>query len=128
MAGMIHVEGLRALDRALAELDTVVQAELRTALTAASQPVKVRASSLAHTEISGMARARTSAWWEMRLGQTAYQVYLAPASRNRGGSPRPNLAELLMRKSMRPGLEQAGPAIVADIDQALDKAVRAVGF
>jgi hypothetical protein len=127
VAGLIQVEGLRELDRALRELEPAVQKELRLALRAASEPVRARAAALGLAGISGMRRAVNSTWWEMRLGGSAF-IYLAPASRNKGGSPRPNLAGILMQKAMRPGLEQGEPAVVAEAQIAINRAFVRVGF
>lgn len=127
MTGLIKVEGLRELDRALRELDPLIQKELRLALRAASEPVRVRAAALGLDRISGMKRAVNSAWWTMRLGGGAF-VYVAPASRNKGGSPRPNLAGLLMQKAMRPGLEEGEPAVVEAAQLAINRSFVKVGF
>lgn len=124
--GMIQVEGLATLDRALKELEPEIQAELKVALRAAAQPVRSRTERLTFYDISGMRRAKRSRWWDMRLGGGAY-VYLAPASRNRGGSPRPNLSDLLLEE-MRKGVEREEPNIVEDVEHAIDHAIKKAGF
>lgn len=124
--GMIQVEGLAALDRALRELEPEIQAALKVALKRAAEPVRVHTERLVYYHISGMRRAKRSRWWTMRLGGGAY-VYEAPGSRNAGGSPRPNLSDLLLRE-MRLGVAEQEPAVVGDVEEAVDYAIAKAGF
>ena len=65
----------------------------------------------------------------MRVGITGTSlVYLAPASRRKGGSPRPNLGRLLLGKAMEPAVEQREPLIVASVEQSIDRALERSGF
>lgn len=125
--GLIQVEGLARFDRAVKEFEPEVHTELRIGLREAAEPVREKAADLSKEKISGMARAVRSSWWEMKLGGGIY-VYVAPASRNKGGSPRPNLARLLMNKGMRPGLAAEEPVVAVAAQKAVERAIESVGL
>lgn len=124
----IEIEGYAELDRALRELSVVVERDFIDDLKYASEPVRIRSEQLALSEISGMKRKKTVDWTQMRLGKTANTIYEAPAKRRTVGKPRPNLAKLLMMKSMRPGAEEKLPEVALEVDQIIDRALTRVGF
>lgn len=119
----IHVEGLRDLDRAFKAADVALNKDLRKTLTAAAEPVRSGAEALA---ISGIPRM-TVPWSRMRIGVTAHSVYVAP--RKRGSrvarSKRPNLASLLLGRSMLPALEQNRERVLQEFDGLLEDVGRA---
>lgn len=70
----------------------------------------------------------TSRWSAMRVGIAPTLVYVAPRARRSGGSPRPNLAPLLMERAMRPAVDEHSDEVVEKLEVALDGAIRAAGF
>jgi hypothetical protein len=56
----------------------------------------------------------------MKVGSTVRSVYIAPAARRAGGSPRPNFGGLLMRKAMIPAVEEKKDEAIRELEQALD--------
>lgn len=81
----------------------------------AGGPVRDQAEHLAQTDIRAGAK-----WSRMKIGVTMRSVYIAPAGRRSGGSPRPNFAGVLMRKAMLPAVEQKKDESVARLEKALD--------
>jgi hypothetical protein len=120
----VKVRGLRELNAAFKAADRTLQKELRDALRDAAEPVRVDAEALARARISNLGEA----WSEMRTGVTTKVVYVAPRQRSRSGNPRrkrPNLAALLMGRSMEPALEANDAQVQARIGRALDEVGRA---
>lgn len=124
MPPAVYVSGLRELQRAFAQIDTGLKAELTREIALAAGPAQYRAESLAVANIRNIGLL----WSSMRLGVSAGLVYLAPAMRRRGGSPRPNLAPLLMNRAMLPGVEETMPEIEQRLDGWLDQLGAAAGF
>jgi hypothetical protein len=122
--GAVSVKGLRELSRAFGKLSVELKQELRETLAAAGDPVRARAESLASSEIRNIG----DHWSRMRLGVTTSLVYIAPASRRRRGSKRPNLAPLLMDRAMQPALDQEAPAVVGLLDAMLGRLSDENGF
>jgi hypothetical protein len=120
----VKITGLRELDRALGNYDKDVRKGLRTALAAAAEPVRSQAESLA----SGVGNIAGGPWSRMRIGVTAKGAYVAPKSRNRGGSPRPNFGNLLMNRAMLPALGEATPEVLTALEAMLDRAANSNGF
>lgn len=136
----IQVKGLRDLQRAFARADDKLLRELKTKLKEAAEPVRAEAEKLAKDEISGMARAKHSRWWRMRVGVTRSLVYVAPVERGSRapviprhsffgglisfgtnlGPHRPNLAGLLMDKAMQKALDAHLPDALRSVGQLLD--------
>jgi hypothetical protein len=104
MAGLagFRVEGLRELNRAFARASGDVKKGMRTELRKVAEPVKPVATGLAQANISNLGGGR---WSEFRIGVTQSAVYIAPKARRKSGSPRPNLAPLLLKKSMIPAVK-----------------------
>lgn len=123
MAGerVIRLEGFRELSRAFALADKVLSAELRSGLRDAAEPVRSDAELLAVSRIPRIGIA----WSRMRVGVTRTSVYVAPRQRGaRGGAgKRPNLAALLLGRSMEPALE----ANIGDVEDAVEDVLATVG-
>lgn len=116
----IRVEGYRELSRAFKKLDSDLKRELPLGLREAAEPVKDLATRLADTQISNIG----TVWDRMRIGVTTNAVYIAPASRRRGGSPRPNLSPLLLNQSMLPAVERSEGEVVRRLDVLLEHLFR----
>lgn len=114
---IVRVRGLTAANRAFARLGPNMKFVLREALSRAADPVAEDAASYAYTRIDNM--HLSPRWARMRVGTTLSLVYVAPASRRRGGSPRPNLAGLLMDRSMEPALTRNVPRILTAAEAAI---------
>lgn len=126
----IEVEGLRELQRGLAELDVGVQQALKRGLLGGAEPIRVSAESLAHSEIPGMARQRAAHWEGMRLGTQGPLLYLAPASRGarRPEMRRSNLASLLLGRAMEPAAAANEERLTVVVEREIEKAIAAAGF
>lgn len=57
----------------------------------------------------------------MKVGSTVNTVYVAPAARRAGGSPRPNYGGLLMRRAMLPAVDEKRAEVIDKFEDALDK-------
>jgi hypothetical protein len=115
-AGTIRIEGLKELRKASKAAGKATDKLVREALKQAGEPVRVRAELLAQMDVQAGAK-----WSRMKTGTTTRTVYIAPAAKRAGGSPRPNFGGLLMRKAMAPALEQRQDQAVREIEEALDK-------
>lgn len=124
MADAIRVQGLQELSRAFGRISADLRAEVRSELAAAGEPVRARGESLARSDIRNIG----DRWSQMRIGVTSSLVYVAPKARRRRGSPRPNLAPLLMDKALQPALDQSAPEIVAHMDAMLGRLAGENGF
>lgn len=114
--GEVRVRGLRELILAEKKLAADVSLGLKPALLALAEPVRVDAESNALGAISNIG----GRWSRMRVGATSKTVYVAPKTRRRGGSTRPNLAPLLMEQAMQPSLTSHQEEIVEGLDRMLD--------
>lgn len=112
----IAIEGLSELQRDLRKYNTDLKKELKTTLAAAAEPIRVRAQSLAAASISHIGPT----WQQMRIGVITSGVYLAPKTRGKGGSKRPNLAGLLMDDAMQPAVDSGADAVMAALEVMLD--------
>jgi len=119
----VAVEGLRELQRALLRVAAESKAGLGRRLQDAAEPVRVDSESNAVSEIRNIG----DRWSQMRLGVIQSGVYVAPAARRAGGSPRPNLYGLLLR-SMTEALDSNSERIVEAVDRMLDEISAANGF
>jgi hypothetical protein len=119
MADTIVVEGLTQLQRAFKAADVSVQRELRKALRVAAEPVRADAERLA---VAGIPRIGTP-WSRMRVGVTNTMVYVAPRERGQKGRDqrlrRPNLARLLLDRSMQPALDHNRAEVIVGVEAAL---------
>lgn len=114
--GTVRIKGLKELNRALNSYNKELKKELRKELKVVAEPVKELATQLALGEITNM----TAHWARMRLGVAARSVYMVPASRRAGGSPRPNLTDLMLGEAMEPALEQRKDDVLAGVEHLLD--------
>jgi hypothetical protein len=114
-AGTIRVEGLRELQRACALSEKEVKLGVRAKLREAAEPVRTEAESLGPTMISNLGPE----WRRMKVGVTTSLVYVAPKSRRHGGSPRKNLAPLLM-KVMESALDAKTDEVAGKLEEAID--------
>jgi len=113
----VYVTGITELNRAFAHADKQVQAGLRVELATIAEPVRVTAQQLALTEITNM----TEAWSQMRVGTTGKFVYVAPQSRRKRGSPRPNLAGLLMDRALQPAADANEGKVADGVEHLVDR-------
>ncbi len=112
----IKVRGFTELHRALRNADRDTRLGVRKAEREVAEPVRVEAQELAAREISHIGKE----WAAMKIGITQKLVYVAPKQRRRRGTPRPNLAGLLLTKAMEPALERHRAQIERSMEQALD--------
>lgn len=117
MSSGIKVAGIREVNFAFKEVGGKIPAEMRATLRAVAEPVRSRAEQLGESNITNIG----SVWERMRVGVTASSVYVAPKTRRKGGSPRPNLAPLLLNEAMEPALEQSTVAVVRGFDLMLGR-------
>lgn len=120
----LRIEGLTELRRSLAKMSRELNQELGDALKKAVEPVRAEAEHKAFATIRNIG----SIWGRMRTGSTQSTVYVAPATRRRGGSPRPNLGTLLMDQAMWPALEEKQDSIEQDVANAFDRLAFRAGF
>lgn len=115
----LRVKGLRDLQRAFAVADKDVAKGFRKSLRDSADPVQRDAEVLAMTRIDRM----TIPWAQMRIGVTKTGVYVAPkkrAARGRGNlRRRPNLADLMMGRSMLPALDRNQADVVRNVEGLL---------
>jgi hypothetical protein len=112
----IVVKGQKELEASFMELRKETLTEMRPALLALAEPVRSDAQTLAGTQITNIGMR----WSRMRIGATVSGVYVAPTSRRRGGSPRRNLAGLLMDDAMQPALDRNQAEIVSKLDEVVN--------
>jgi hypothetical protein len=120
----VKVRGLRELNRAIKQVEKDLRKELRDGLKDVAEPVRSTDEALASEKIRNIGPT----WERMRVGVTTKMVYVAPKARRHGGSPRPNLAGLLMDKAMQPALDQHEGDVVNRIERMLDRVGDKNGF
>lgn len=113
----VRVEGLAELQRAFARADKALSRELRDRLRQAAEPVRADAEERAGSQIARLGIP----WSQMRVGVTRRSVYVAPRQRGarRGPARRPNLAGLLLGRTMMPALEANQPEVLERVDDLL---------
>ncbi len=120
----LRVEGLRDLQRAFKAADVATHRELRAKLKEVAEPVRADAEQLAK---SGIPRIGLP-WSQMRVGVTTTSVYVAPRQRGVRGRDqrlrRPNLANLLLGRSMLPALQKNEPRVLAGMQDVLESVGR----
>lgn len=114
-SGRVEVRGLAELQRAFARMSKELSVEIRDELRRVAIPVQQDAANLAASKIKNIG----GRWSRMRVGVSPGSVYVAPQARSHGGSPRPNLASLLMDDAMLPALEANEEQIVLRLEQML---------
>lgn len=120
----VKVSGRAELERAFAELGRDVRVGMRPALREVGEVVRADAQSRAGANIRNIGPT----WERMRLGVTLRAVYIAPRTHANGGSPRPNLAPLLMDMAMQPALDAHQEAALARIDELVNRSADEAGF
>ena len=120
----IKIHGQVELERAFLQLRREVLTELRPALRKIAEIVSKDAQARATTEISNIG----DRWARMRVGVVQKGAYVAPASKRRGGSPRPNLAPLLMDRAMQPALDSKQEEVLTSLDLLVNASASKAGF
>jgi hypothetical protein len=120
----IRIRGQAELEAAFLQVRREVLAEIKPVLKEIGGEVAKDAQSRAGTEIRNIG----SRWERMRVGVTMKGVYVAPTSKRRGGSPRPNLAGLLMDRAMQPALDAKQDAAYARLDELVNVSSARAGF
>lgn len=121
--GAVRVRGLAELNRAFKSYDADLHRELRAELRTVAEPVKRSAQQNAVASIRNIG----DHWSRMKIGVTTSLVYVAPFSRRRGGSPRPNLAPQL-QAAMDQALDENQGEIAAGLDAMLTRVGDENGF
>lgn len=119
----IYVRGLRELQRDLDKYAKDVKKELRVELATIAEPVARTAEQNALANISHIGPT----WSRMRIGITTKVVYVAPKTRRKLGTGRPNLAGLL-GKEMDASLDQHESGIEKALEAMLDRLGDRHGF
>lgn len=120
----IRIKGDKELERAFLELRREVLSELRPALRKIGEGVRTLAEQKATANISHIGPT----WGRMRIGVTTRLYYVAPRARPHGGSPRPNLAGLLMTRAMVPAADEKQDEMVTAVEALVDASARRNGF
>lgn len=114
----VAVKGYHELVRSFDRMQGKLKSEVRQELVAVGEPARSAAQSLAIANVRNIGED----WSQMRLGITSALVYVAPRARSRRrGSRRPNLAVLLLERSMLPAVRKNEPAILAGLDRMLGR-------
>ncbi len=116
-SGEIRVEGLRELQRGLRGMNRDLGKQLTLELREVAEDVKTLAQEKAVANIPNIG----DDWSRMRIGVTTKMVYVAPARRRRGGSPRKNLAGLLVSRAMQPAADEEHGRLVVKTEAMLDR-------
>jgi hypothetical protein len=120
--GAIHVEGVAELKRAFNRVDRQLAVDLEGVMLDAIEPIRSSAEQLADERISHIGNT----WRRMRIGiaRGGAVTYVAPKTHRGGGSPRSNLAPLLMNQAMLPALEAHREEVVLKLEVMLDRVIR----
>lgn len=124
MAGAVAIKGLRELQRDLNSYSKAAKKAVRVELAAVAEPVRATAEQLAAANISHIGPV----WERMRVGITTSLVYVAPKTRRKLGTGRPNLAGLLDDRAMQPALDQHEHGIESALEAMLDRLGDSHGF
>jgi hypothetical protein len=115
--GGVRVTGLRELVRACDASAKEIKRGVRSKLKHAGEVVRVEAEHRAPSEIRNIGPT----WGRFRVGMTTSYVYVAPKQRRHGGTPRRNLADLLLNRVMVPALEAKTNEVERSIEEAIDE-------
>lgn len=121
----IEVEGVQDLLRAYDGADKETKARVQSVLVRVGAPIARDAEGLALGRIRNM--PTSPRWAKFRVGAVVTAkskrgeafIYIAPMARNIGGSPRPNLAPLLLERAMIPALKAHESEAIIKVDNAL---------
>ena len=122
--GEIRIRGAAEVEKAFLDVRREVLAEIRPALRGIAKGVARDAENKAEANISHIG----AKWSRMRIGVTVKTVYVAPKQRRHGGSPRKNLAPLLMNKAMQPALDENQDEIVRRLGEVVEVSAARHGF
>ncbi len=127
MARAVHVKGLRELTRDFKKMSKDLDTEVTDELKKVAEPVKQVAQRNALGHIGNM--PRTPRWAGMKTGVASGRgvVWMRPAARRRGGSPRPNLGGLLLNE-MDKALDEKQHEVVDGLDKMLGRLGGDYGF
>jgi hypothetical protein len=121
----VVVVGLKDLQRAFRVAEPAMHKELAAGLRRAGEPVRSSSENLAVSQI----RRIGLPWSRMRVGVRPGYVYVAPrqrgAARGTSSRARPNLATLLMERSMKPALNANVGQVERIVDEVVGKALDA---
>lgn len=125
MPGTIAVQGLRDLQRAFKAADAATALELRKTLRDIGEPIRLDAERLAVERIPRIGVP----WSQMRVGVTTNLVYVTSKQRGRKSRTnprlrRPNLADLLLGRSMEPALAENTHGTEVRFNRLLDTVAR----
>lgn len=120
----VEIEGLREFQRNLRKISRGAAGAVRKGIREAAKPVAEHVEGKARSEIRNIGPA----WSQIRIGAPSGQVYLAPKQRNRGGSPRPNLAGALMTRAMLPGVREKRRDFIREVEKSFDRLADSAGF
>lgn len=120
----VEIHGLRELQRNLNKINKGAAGAVRKGIRQAAQPVQRHVETVALGQIRNIGPN----WSRMRIGAPSGTVYLAPKQRNRGGSPRPNLAGLLMNEAMIPGVGDKRREFLTAVEKTFDDLANSAGF
>lgn len=125
MADVIRVEGLTELIHAFREADAGLGREVRKTLIETGEVVKESAQAKAGAGIRNIGPR----WEQMRLGMVGDSIlYIVPARHRTTGTPRPNLAGLLLERAMIPAADESEPLLRHNFENALDDLNASVGL
>lgn len=115
-----QVTGLRAVTRALRQVDKALGKQLRDDLKKAAEPV-------AESARSKLARYRGASLGTVRPGATGAAVFVQQYARKVTGR-RGDFGALQMRNAFIPALAEREPSVVRQIEDAIDSYVNSAGF
>jgi hypothetical protein len=127
----VVVSGFRETARAFGKVNRQFPKDLRKQLLGAAEPVRADAATLAGAQIRNMGIGKP--WSGMRVGGGVTIVYVAPKLKGRKSKfdsrrRRPNLADLLMERAMKPALERNREEVARRAEKALDEMQRDWGL
>lgn len=133
MAGTVIVHGFAQIQRDIERSGKDVGTALRMGLRQAAEPTAHLAQGLSLARIGehhGHKMAKSPQWAEVRIGVTRSAVYIVPKKKGvKSHNPfdprrRPNLVELMMRKSFTPALNFGAPFAEAAVIRLLERFLR----
>jgi hypothetical protein len=123
-SAVVEIEGLREFQRNLQKINRGAAGAVRKGLRTAAEPARRNVETHAVKSIRNIGPQ----WSRMRIGAPAGSIYIAPKSRNRGGSPRPNLSRLLLNEAMIPGVGEKRKEFLRQVGKEFDRLANSAGF